>query len=58
MLIDLLENTPEIIDFSKWGKFLPISYQAHLLKEKYFDFEGCYTYLQHLEFIKNNPTEQ
>nr|WP_315028338.1 DEAD/DEAH box helicase [uncultured Chryseobacterium sp.] len=53
VLIQLLENTPEIIDFSKWGKYLPIRYQASLLKEKYFDFEGCYDYLQNLKIIEN-----
>ncbi|MBP2619215.1 DEAD/DEAH box helicase [Chryseobacterium jejuense] len=53
ILIELLENTPEVIDFSKWGKYLPIRYQAALLKEKYFDFEGCYNYLQHLKFVEN-----
>lgn len=52
-LTELLENTPEIIDFSKWGKYLPIQYQAALLKEKHFDFEGCYSYLQHLKLVKN-----
>ncbi len=53
MLTELLENSPGIIDFSKWGKYLPIQYQADLLKEKYFDFEGCYIYLQNLKFVEN-----
>lgn len=53
ILIELLKNTPEIMDVSKWGKYLPIQYQAALLKEKYFDFEGCYDYLQHLKLVEN-----
>ncbi|PWN71634.1 DEAD/DEAH box helicase [Chryseobacterium phosphatilyticum] len=53
MLTGFLENIPEIIDFSKWGKYLPISYQTALLKEKYFDFEGCYIYLQDLKIMEN-----
>ncbi|WP_160137784.1 DEAD/DEAH box helicase [Chryseobacterium sp. c4a] len=53
ILTNLLENTPEMIDFSKWGKYLPIQYKVALLKEKYFDFEGCYTYLQQLKFVEN-----
>lgn len=53
MLIELLENMPGIIDFSKWGKYLPIHYQTVLLKEKYFDFEGCYTYLENLRVVEN-----
>ncbi|UEQ77341.1 DEAD/DEAH box helicase [Chryseobacterium arthrosphaerae] len=48
-----LENNPVLLDFSKWGKYLPKDYQIELLKEKYFDFEGCYTYLQNLNFIEN-----
>jgi ATP-dependent Lhr-like helicase len=53
ILIELLKNTPEIMDVSKWGKYLPIQYQAALLKKKYFDFEGCYAYLQHLKLVEN-----
>lgn len=53
ILITLLENTPEMIDFSKWGKYLPIRYRAALLKEKYFDFDGCYTYLETLKLVEN-----
>lgn len=53
-LTELLEDSPGMIDFSKWGKYLPIQYQAELLKEKYFDFEGCYAYLRNLEIIQNN----
>lgn len=51
--MELLKKTPEIIDFSKWDTYLPVHYQAALLKEKYFDFEGCYTYLENLKFVEN-----
>ncbi|MFP3831356.1 DEAD/DEAH box helicase [Chryseobacterium sp. SIMBA_028] len=54
MLMKLLEDRPGIIDFSKWGKYLPLKYQAELLKEKYFDFESCYTYLRKLKIRENN----
>ncbi|MDR4892009.1 MULTISPECIES: DEAD/DEAH box helicase [unclassified Chryseobacterium] len=53
ILTGLLEDKPEIIDFSKWGKYLPITYQIKLLKEKYYDFEGCRIYLQNLKIIEN-----
>jgi ATP-dependent Lhr-like helicase len=53
ILTGLLEGNPAIIDFSKWGKYLPICYQVKLLKEKYFDFEGCMIYLQDLKIIDN-----
>ncbi|MGH1516893.1 DEAD/DEAH box helicase [Chryseobacterium sp. JK1] len=54
LLVELLEESPGVIDFSKWGKYLPLQYQAALLAEKYFDFEGCDTYLQHLIMVENN----
>lgn len=54
ILTDLLENSPQIIDFSKWGKYLPVNYQVKVLKEKYFDFEGCHAYLKDLKLIENN----
>ncbi|MBV8327353.1 DEAD/DEAH box helicase [Chryseobacterium sp.] len=57
MLTDLLITVPSTIDFSKWGKYLPVYYQAELLKEKYFDFEACYAYLLDLKIIENNPYE-
>ena len=54
LLIELLEDSPGTIDFSKWGKYLPLSYQAEILAEKYFDFKGCDAYLQDLIIIENN----
>lgn len=53
ILTGFIESKTEVIDFSKWGKYLPMSYQVKLLKEKYFDFEGFRIYLQDLKMIKN-----
>ncbi len=53
IVADLIRNIPGIINFSKWGKHLPASYQIKLLKEKYFDFEGCQNYLRNLKIIMN-----
>ncbi|MCS3528971.1 DEAD/DEAH box helicase [Chryseobacterium sp. JUb7] len=53
MLQQLLAENPAMIDFSKWGKYLPVQYQAELLKQNYFDFEGCNSFLQNLNFIEN-----
>jgi ATP-dependent Lhr-like helicase len=50
---DMAEDIPKMLDFSKWGIYLPAQYQAELLKTRYFDFEGCRNYLQQLRFIKN-----
>jgi ATP-dependent helicase Lhr and Lhr-like helicase len=39
-IASLLEATPVLLDFSKWGSYLPTKYQIALLKEKYFDFKN------------------
>jgi ATP-dependent Lhr-like helicase len=44
----MLENNPGILDFSKWGAYLPAKYQVNLLKQKYFDLGGAE------DFFKNN----
>jgi ATP-dependent Lhr-like helicase len=40
-LIAELEENESLIGFSKWGKYLPLEYQAEILKERYYDFEGA-----------------
>ncbi|SHM40644.1 ATP-dependent helicase Lhr and Lhr-like helicase [Chryseobacterium carnipullorum] len=52
-LTELLDNFPDVLNFSKWGEFLPTKYQIELLKTRYFDFEGCNEFLQNLNFIEN-----
>jgi ATP-dependent Lhr-like helicase len=36
---NLLETNPVVLEFSKWGIYLPENYQVKLIKEKYFDIE-------------------
>jgi ATP-dependent Lhr-like helicase len=36
-IIKLFETTPAILDFSKWGIYLPQTFQIKLIKDKYFD---------------------
>lgn len=52
-LTELIEDSPGILDFSKWGLHLPTKYQIELLKNNYFDFDGCNAYLQNLHYIEN-----
>jgi ATP-dependent Lhr-like helicase len=37
----LVNDNPALLDFSKWGQFLPTKYQLALIKSRYFDFEGA-----------------
>lgn len=52
-LRELLQENPAILEFSKWAAYLPLKYQIELLKDIYFDFEGCNNFLQNLKFIEN-----
>ena len=49
----LLENNPALLDFSKWGIYLPKSYQIKLVRNKYFDIEQTKELLSTLQLIHN-----
>lgn len=50
-----LENAvranPAILDFSKWGTYLPIKFQIEILKEKYFDFESARKFIENSSIV-------
>lgn len=52
----LLETNPTLLDFSKWGIYLPKSYQIKLLRNKYFDIEQTKELVSKLELIHNEQT--
>lgn len=52
-ITDLLENTPTLLDFSKWGIYLPKKYQVKLIKDKYFDIESAERLLNQMRIIEN-----
>jgi ATP-dependent Lhr-like helicase len=52
----LLETNPTLLDFSKWGIYLPKSYQIKLLKNKYFDIHQTKELLSKVELISNEQT--
>lgn len=49
----LLQTNPTLLDFSKWGIYLPESYQVKLLKDKYFDLEQTGHFLATMNLIQN-----
>lgn len=53
-IYDLLQTNPTILDFSKWGGYLPSSYQVKLIKEKYYDLEGAKEFLARIYSLKTN----
>lgn len=52
----LLETNPTLLDFSKWGIYLPKRYQIKLVRNKYFDIEQTKELLSKLELIHNKQT--
>lgn len=52
----LLETNPALLDFSKWGIYLPKSYQIKLVRNKYFDIEHTKELLSSLKLINNEQT--
>lgn len=52
----LLETTPTLLDFSKWGIYLPKSYQIKHLRNKYFDIEQTEELVSKLELIHNKQS--
>jgi len=53
-ICDLLNTNQGLLSFSKWGMYLPESFQIKLLKEKYYDIEGTKEYLTKTKFIVNS----
>jgi ATP-dependent Lhr-like helicase len=49
----LLQTNPGLLDFSKWGKYLPDNYKIKLLKDRYFDIEQTELYLKTITLIEN-----
>jgi ATP-dependent Lhr-like helicase len=49
----LLQSSPTLLDFSKWGRFLPLKFQINLIKQKYFDITGTLDLLTLINPIEN-----
>jgi ATP-dependent Lhr-like helicase len=49
----LLQTNPALLNFSKWGTYLPDNYKIKLLKDRYFDIEQTAIYLTKIKLIEN-----
>ncbi|MCS4240310.1 ATP-dependent Lhr-like helicase [Myroides gitamensis] len=49
----VIEENPNIIDFSKWGKYLPINQQVSLLVDAYYSIEETLQFLNNIELKEN-----
>ncbi|MDM1679909.1 DEAD/DEAH box helicase [Myroides odoratimimus] len=52
-LKQVMEQNPNIIDFSKWGKYLPINQQVSLLVDAYYSIEETLQFLNNIELKEN-----
>lgn len=52
-IANLLQTSPAILNFSKWGLYLPEVYQVKLVKDKYFDLEQAKQFLSTIQLINN-----
>ncbi|MEG1187515.1 MAG: DEAD/DEAH box helicase [Bacteroidales bacterium] len=54
-LVNLLQEKPNLINFSKWGYLLPQKYQIDLLKNRYYDFNGAFEYIEQTSLVSMTP---
>lgn len=52
-ITNLLETNPTLLDFSKWGLYLPQTFQVKLIKDKYFDIPNTEQLLTLVQPIEN-----
>lgn len=53
-LTSLVDDRPDLLDFSKWARYLPIKYQVDLLKQQYYDFATARQFLQTMKLIQGS----
>lgn len=51
-LIAELKKNESLIGFSKWGEYLPLEYQAEIVKERYYDFENAIDLINNMNLIE------
>jgi ATP-dependent Lhr-like helicase len=49
-----VEAKPFLLDFSKWGSYLPKPLKIEILKDRYFDFPALSHFLQTVQFVASN----
>lgn len=53
----LLEKVPTLLNFSKWGIYLPQKFQVKLLRDKYFDIPNTEQFLNCKKLVTNMSIE-
>ncbi len=50
-LIREIDRNKVLIEFTKWGKYLPKDYQVIILKERFFDFENAIKFFNNIRLV-------
>lgn len=53
-LLSHLEVNERLIEFCKWGEYLPKEYQAEILKERLFDFENAVAFINNINLVESD----
>lgn len=51
---EALKKNPALINLSKFGLYLPLKFQVEILKNKYYDFDACFKFLEKIRWVYNN----
>jgi ATP-dependent Lhr-like helicase len=57
LLEELLKVNPALISTAKWGGLLPVHFQAEVLRQKFYDFEGLGQFLDSLKLISKHAKD-
>jgi ATP-dependent Lhr-like helicase len=50
---NLLQLNPALLDFSKWGHYLPVKFKVKLMEDKYFDIKNTEILLDLIKPVEN-----
>lgn len=51
LLSQAIQRNPSLINFSKWGKYLPVKYQVSLIRQKLYDFDAAFEFIRTIKLI-------
>lgn len=52
-ILNEIQENPALMDFSKWGTFLPDNFKIKLLKDKFYDIENTEEFLNTVRLVGN-----
>lgn len=51
-LENIIQNNSELINFTKWGKYLPIHYQIEVIKDRLYDFDNAIKFINNIRIVE------